>query len=165
MEEGERKNPGVAKEYRNDEIVVLWEPDYCIHVAACLMGLPQVFDVQRRPWISINAANADAIAQVVMRCPTGALHYKRLDGAPDEEAAAETTVTPWPNGPLFVRGRVRLADRRGGTIREDTRVALCRCGASANKPFCDGTHRAIGFTSDDPPVPAPASASDGDSAS
>ncbi len=47
MEEGERKSPGVAREYRSDEIVVSWEPEYCIHAANCLKGLPQVFDVGR----------------------------------------------------------------------------------------------------------------------
>jgi CDGSH-type Zn-finger protein len=52
------------------------------------------------------------------------------------------------NGPLFQRGRIRITDNEGKIIREDTRVALCRCGGSANKPFCDGTHRAIGFQAD-----------------
>jgi CDGSH-type Zn-finger protein len=55
-------------------------------------------------------------------------------------------VEPRPNGPLFVRGLVRMVDEDGQLIREDTRLALCRCGASENKPFCDGSHRRIGFT-------------------
>jgi uncharacterized Fe-S cluster protein YjdI len=135
----------IKKEYRNERIGVTWEPAYCIHAAACLNGLPEVFDALRRPWIDVDAAPADEIADVVMRCPTGALHFERFDGEPQEEGAAETVVELRPNGPLFVRGKVRIQDLSGHVIREDTRVALCRCGGSENKPFCDGTHRMIGF--------------------
>jgi uncharacterized Fe-S cluster protein YjdI/CDGSH-type Zn-finger protein len=150
VEEGleERKKPTVAREYRTDEIVVFWEPSFCIHSAACLMGLPQVFDVEARPWIAIDAASADEIAETVMSCPTGALHFKRLDGGPQEEGPQQTTVRPRPNGPLFQRGRLRVTDEAGNVVRVDTRVALCRCGHSANKPFCDATHRRIGFRTD-----------------
>ncbi len=141
----ERKRPGVAREYANDRIAVSWEPQYCIHTANCLLGLPQVFDVGRRPWVSIDAASADEIARVVMTCPTGALHFRRLHGGEQERAPEVTSVQPRTNGPLFVRGNVKIVDAQENVIREDTRVALCRCGQSSNKPFCDGTHRAIGF--------------------
>lgn len=109
------------------------------------MGLPQVFDVGQRPWVSIDAASADEIARVVMACPTGALHFQRLDGGEQEAAPEETSVQPRLNGPLFVRGNVKIVDAEGNVLREDTRAALCRSGRSSNKPFCDGTHRAIGF--------------------
>jgi CDGSH-type Zn-finger protein len=56
----------------------------------------------------------------------------------------ETTITEQPNGPLYVHGRLQIR-RQDGSVREETRVALCPCGQSANKPFCDGTHRRIGF--------------------
>jgi CDGSH-type Zn-finger protein len=79
-----------------------------------------------------------------MRCSTGALHFERLDGGPQEAVPEETTITERPNGPLYVRGRLKIR-RQDGSVREETRVALCRCGQSANKPFCDGTHRRIGF--------------------
>jgi uncharacterized Fe-S cluster protein YjdI len=144
----ERKKPTVAREYRTGEIAVFWEPAFCIHAAACLMGLPQVFDAGARPWIAIDAASADEIAETVMSCPTGALHFKRLDGGPQEDAPEQTTVRPRPNGPLFQRGRLRVTDEAGNVVREDTRIALCRCGHSANKPFCDATHRRIGFRTD-----------------
>jgi CDGSH-type Zn-finger protein len=114
----------------------------------CVRGLPQVFDPEARPWVRVDAADADAIAAAVETCPTGALHYRRLDGGPQEQAQEPPTVEPRPNGPLFVRGHVRIVDPGGEVVREDTRVALCRCGGSENKPFCDGTHRRIGFTTD-----------------
>ncbi|HWJ44066.1 MAG TPA: (4Fe-4S)-binding protein [Gaiellaceae bacterium] len=140
------KARGPRRTYTGAAIEVDWEPKLCIHVQNCVRSLPQVFKADERPWIVIDAAAADEVAAAVERCPTGALHYRRLDGAPQEQAPAETTVDPRPNGPLFLRGRLRIVDDDGEVIREDTRVALCRCGGSANKPFCDGTHRTNGFT-------------------
>jgi uncharacterized Fe-S cluster protein YjdI/CDGSH-type Zn-finger protein len=145
VEEGERKNPSVAREYRTDQIVVFWEPEYCMHTGRCLTGLPQVFDVRQRPWVHIDAASADEVARVVASCPTGALSFARLDDGPQEQLPAETEVTPWPNGPLFLVGHIQVTDTTGSLIRETTRVALCRCGGSKKKPFCDGTHRENGF--------------------
>ena len=140
----ERKRPGVERVYCNDHIAVSWEPGLCIHVGCCFGGLPHVFKPRERPWVDVNAASPDEIAATVMRCPTGALHFERLDGGPQEAMPEESTITERPNGPLYVRGRleIRLQD---GSVREETRVALCRCGQSANKPFCDNTHRRIGF--------------------
>jgi uncharacterized Fe-S cluster protein YjdI len=106
-------------------------------------GLP----ADRAPvaWIKIDAAEADEIARVVARCPSGALHFERFDGGPQEEVADEVTVAPQPDGPLYLRGRVRIVNADGALLREDSRVALCRCGQSHKKPFCDGTHRTAGF--------------------
>jgi CDGSH-type Zn-finger protein len=59
----------------------------------------------------------------------------------------DVTISPTPNGPYIVRGSVRVIDENGNpfdTPRGDV-VALCRCGGSSNKPFCDGTHSKIGF--------------------
>lgn len=139
---------GSSRKYTGERIEVEWEPRLCIHVRNCVRALPQVFDAEARPWITVDAADADAVAATVTACPTGALHFRRLDGGPEEEEPVETTVEPRPNGPLFVRGRVRIVGADGEVVREDTRVALCRCGGSANKPFCDGSHRRNGFTTD-----------------
>jgi uncharacterized Fe-S cluster protein YjdI/CDGSH-type Zn-finger protein len=125
---------------------VQWEPRLCIHVRNCVRGLPQVFDPEARPWVHVEAADPDEIAATIETCPTGALHYSRLDGGPQEQPAGGTMVEPRPNGPLFLRGNIRIVDADGEVIREDTRVALCRCGGSRNKPFCDGSHKRIGFT-------------------
>ena len=143
---------GPRRVYANDDIEVHWEPKLCIHTQSCVNRLGQVFDAKRRPWIDVDAADPEAIAATVLTCPTGALHFRRLDGGPQEEPQQETTVEPLPKGPLLVRGRLRIVDGDGRLIREDTRLALCRCGASANKPFCDGSHRRIGFT-DEPGRP------------
>jgi CDGSH-type Zn-finger protein len=97
---------------------------------------------------------SDQIAETIMTCPTGALHFERLDGGPQEAQVGTTTIDVRPNGPLYIRGHIRIEGPGGHVIREDTRVALCRCGHSNNKPFCDGTHRQIGFRTDPPSQPA-----------
>jgi uncharacterized Fe-S cluster protein YjdI len=140
---------GPRRVYGNDAIEVIWEPRFCIHSRKCVRELGQVFDPSARPWINVDGADPDAIAQTVLDCPTGALHFRRLDGGAQEEPGEETSVEPMPDGPLFVRGRLRIVDADGNLVREDTRLALCRCGASENKPFCDGSHRRVGFTTAD----------------
>jgi uncharacterized Fe-S cluster protein YjdI len=107
----------VERVYRNDQIEVTWEPAFCIHVAECLRGLPRVFDSWRRPWIVVDNGSPDEIAEVVQRCPTGALHFRRLDGGPQEAGTEETTVQLRPNGPLFVRGKIRIEDLSGHVVR------------------------------------------------
>lgn len=127
------------------DIEVSYDPRRCIHAARCLKGLPAVFDEKRHPWIIPSEALPNDIARVVELCPSGALHYRRLDGAVQEEAGEPTTITTRHNGPLYVRGNIELHAADGTLIVEDTRMALCRCGASNNKPFCDNSHRRIGF--------------------
>jgi uncharacterized Fe-S cluster protein YjdI len=145
-EHEERKRAGVEREYRNDGIVVYWAPQLCIHTGNCLRARPpEVFDTGRRPWMDASAATADDIAEAVMTCPTGALTFERLDGGEQEVPESGVTVQTRTNGPLFVRGDVTITDAQGEVVRTSPRMALCRCGGSANKPFCDNTHRSIGF--------------------
>jgi uncharacterized Fe-S cluster protein YjdI len=135
----ERVYPGAGIEVRYDAV-------RCRHVEACVHGLPRVFAPGRRPWIVPDEeADPGLVAEVVRRCPTGALHYTLVDG-PVEEPAEVTTVTPLPDGPVLVRGDLRLEVEPGRVVSE-TRAALCRCGASENKPFCDGSHERIGWRS------------------
>ena len=146
INEANTVRPGLTRVYERAEIRVEWYASRCIHSAACIRALPQVFDARRRPWIDVTAADADAIAAAVVKCPTGALRYQRLDGGPNEVADPEVRITPLRNGPNFVRGACELTDADGVT-RNETRVALCRCGQSKHMPFCDNTHRVIGFRS------------------
>ena len=72
---------------------------------------------------------------------------------PPEEPDKPTTVEVRPNGPLFLRGQFVVQGPGGaGAGREETRLALCRCGASENKPYCDNSHRLIEFRA--PGLPA-----------
>lgn len=140
----------LTREYSSEAIKVQWYARRCIHSAACIRALPRVFNPSRRPWIDVDAANADAIAEAVTRCPTGALQFERLDGGPRESVPATVEILAINDGPFFVRGAVKVEDSKGEVLRSDTRVALCRCGQSKHMPFCDNTHRAIGFRSNPP---------------
>lgn len=132
--------PEKSHDYRGDGIVVRYLLRRCIHAAECVRGLPVVFDPRRRPWIDATLAGADAIAEIVTRCPTGALHYQRTDGGAAEVPDVTNTVLPTPRGPLYLRGDLEIRDGAGTVLLRDTRVALCRCGQSRNKPFCDNSH-------------------------
>lgn len=142
-----RYREGVFRDYEGDGITVYWEPALCIHVANCIRSLPEVFDPEARPWVNVSAANAVELAAAVESCPTGALRYTRTDGAPQEEPRVPTRVQPRLNGPLFVEGDIEIVDGQGNVARRATRLALCRCGHSQNKPYCDLSHRAVGFRS------------------
>jgi len=134
----------VTRTYEKDDLTVFWDSSRCIHTGICLRALPAVFDVTSRPWVQVDNSSADEIATAVRKCPTGALRYVR--GGEPEPAPEETTMIPVRNGPLIVRGRLRVLDpSSGGVTAEETRLALCRCGKSENEPFCDNSHRRIHF--------------------
>jgi uncharacterized Fe-S cluster protein YjdI len=133
-----------TREYATDEIVVEWEPRLCFHSGNCVRLLPQVFDERRRPWVDVRGATADEVEAAVSRCPSGALRSRRL-GARAAKQREAFEICPSENGPLLVSGGVRIVDAEGTVLYEGERAALCRCGGSSNKPFCDGTHRTNGF--------------------
>ena len=126
-------------------ITVTWSRRRCIHAADCVMNLPTVFEPGRRPWVDATQASTDAVARVVARCPTGSLHFERHDGGAPEPVPPGNTVLVSRNGPTYLRGDIELVDERGDVRLRDTRVALCRCGLSQNKPLCDNAHRDAGF--------------------
>ncbi|KPK82098.1 MAG: hypothetical protein AMS25_03785 [Gemmatimonas sp. SM23_52] len=136
---------GKLNEYKGKDVTVRYEVKRCTHAAECVRGLPQVFDPDRKPWVEPDAAAADQVAGVIMRCPTGALHFEREDGGPSEPVPADNTIDVAADGPLYARGEVEIVDGSGSIVLRDTRVAFCRCGASQNKPFCDGRHAEAGF--------------------
>jgi uncharacterized Fe-S cluster protein YjdI len=148
IEAGVPRTMGATRTYEAPRIRVLWDAGRCIHSANCLAALPEVFDTRRRPWVDVTAAEAEEIAAAVRTCPTGALRYQGVDGFPDEESPSPPVIGIDHRGPLLIRGRVQLLDRRGRVLADEHRLALCRCGASANKPFCDNSHRRIGFRDD-----------------
>lgn len=136
--------------YHGQEIEVTFDSNRCIHARACVEGLPTVFDVSRRPWIDPDRADADDIAAVVEQCPTGALQYNRLDGEEEESPPENNSVTVVDNGPLYLHGDIEVRTEDGETLLEDTRIALCRCGHSGNKPLCDNSHQRV-FDADGQP--------------
>jgi uncharacterized Fe-S cluster protein YjdI/CDGSH-type Zn-finger protein len=133
----------MRKTYRGKDIEVSFDLDICIHIGECLRGERSVFKLDRRPWVLPDGGDADLIAEVVERCPSGALQYRRLDGGADETHTG-TTVTPIRDGPLFVVGEVEVR-RDDGSVELLPRATLCRCGLSNHKPFCDNEHLRQGF--------------------
>lgn len=129
------------KEYSNQEITVCWDPDKCIHSRNCVKGLPQVFDKSKKPWINMQGASSEEIMKTIDRCPSGALSYRKVGDV--ETLSAKIKVKK--NGPLLVEGECALIDLEGKRVKNCGPFALCRCGGSKNKPFCDGTHAKIGF--------------------
>ena len=146
--------------YENDRIRVHWDSARCIHTGICLRALPDVFDTSRRPWVEIDAAAADEVAETVERCPTGALRYERLDDAEGEQPERPTKVIPIPDGPLLMVGDLQVEDPDGELLAHEARLTLCRCGLSRNQPFCDNSHLRRFWRSgpssepnDEPPAP------------
>jgi CDGSH-type Zn-finger protein/uncharacterized Fe-S cluster protein YjdI len=143
-EQGVRRGEKVH-DFSHEGIVVQFRPARCIHAADCVRGLPQVFRPGDRPWVHPERAGADQTAEVVERCPTGALTYTRLDGGPEEVPSARNTALISPDGPIYLRGHIEVVTPEGEPIVIAHRLALCRCGASARKPLCDNSHRRTRF--------------------
>ena len=134
--------------FRGPGVTVTWSRTRCTHAADCVMNLPTVFEPGRRPWVDPAQASADTVARVVVKCPTGALHFERSDGGESEATPTANTVLVTRRGPLHLRGDIEVLDDAGQVVLRDTRVALCRCGLSTHKPLCDNTHAAAGFQED-----------------
>ncbi|MEU8618411.1 (4Fe-4S)-binding protein [Streptomyces sp. NPDC048623] len=124
------------KEYDGEGITVTFEPRRCLHAAECVRGLPGVFDLKKRPWVQPDGAAPDEVAEVVGRCPSGALRHHLADGTA-ETPDTPTTVRRMPDGRLVMRGDLLVRAGRDGAERHEVRAVLCGCGASGNQPYCD----------------------------
>ena len=139
-----------ARKYSGDSIEITYEPARCIHAAECVKGLPSVFDPNKMPWVNPGAASPEEIASAVAKCPTGALRAY-VQGQDAVTSPHGNTVAALENGPVVVQGQIVLT-LKDGSVQKESRLALCRCGASRHKPFCDGNHTKAGFEA--PGVPA-----------
>ena len=122
-----------------------WDGRLCIHVQECTRARGELFKSGRKPWGEPDRGEPDYLAEVVRRCPTGALTYQRLDGGPGESPARANRAVVSNNGPLYVEGDLRIDGAQDDMPGVRFRAALCRCGDSANKPFCDNTHEKTAF--------------------
>ncbi|AMS26569.1 hypothetical protein AEM51_05560 [Bacteroidetes bacterium UKL13-3] len=137
----------ITKKYSNGDVTIAWKNAQCIHSTLCWKGLSDVFNPTERPWIKPEGAPTQAIIEQIKKCPSGALTYYMNDEIESAtvEVQAETIVEPTLNGPLMVYGNVVVKDAAGNETRKNKATAFCRCGKSSNKPYCDGTHRKVGF--------------------
>ncbi len=134
----------IIKRYSNDGLTVIWQPAKCSHSENCAKGLSDVFNPDNRPWINPKGSDTDTIKKQVDLCPSGALSYE-VENA-EAVVAGDVEITASANGPLLVRGRVVVTSAQGKTVTHEKSTALCRCGASKNKPYCDGSHNQIEFS-------------------
>jgi uncharacterized Fe-S cluster protein YjdI/CDGSH-type Zn-finger protein len=136
----------ITKKYTNGEVTIVWKPDLCIHSTNCFRGLGEVFDPKKKPWIEPQGASTERIIEQIKKCPSGALSYfLNTESEGPVKVEAETIVEPTPNGPLLVYGNVTVKDANGTLNKRNNVTAFCRCGASQNKPYCDGSHKKINF--------------------
>ncbi|MCE2504071.1 MAG: CDGSH iron-sulfur domain-containing protein [Chlorobi bacterium] len=130
-----------TKAYKGSEVIIHDNRAICAHAGYCIHDLSSVFKQDERPWIDPNGSDEEAIVALAYRCPSGAIivtkNGERLDL--DDRSMKEEIVID-NGGPYNVRGEVALAVDEGLKPPVSTRYSLCRCGASKNKPYCDGSH-------------------------
>lgn len=136
--------------YEGAAVDAQWDKRLCIHVGECTRAKGAIFTSGRNPWGQPDNAEADIVAEVVSRCPTGSLTFERKDGGAAELPDRENTVLVSDRGPLYVRGDLRIAGVPDDMPGVAFRAALCRCGKSANKPFCDNSHEGVSFADHGP---------------
>ena len=135
----------IVKEYQKGDLTVVWKPNTCIHSEKCFKGLSSVFNPNNRPWVNVDGADAETIKKQIDTCPSGALSYKVAGQAEEVVVEDEQLVEVAPNGPLMVYGNIKVKTPDGKEATKNRVTAFCRCGASGNKPYCDGSHQKVGF--------------------
>ncbi len=129
----------ITKHYYKGGLKIIWKPSLCIHSGICARGLPAVFNPKERPWTKPENAETSVIIEQIKKCPSGALSFQmeneKLNNTP------ETRIQVANKGPYLVKGKFLFVDDKGNETIKEGNIALCRCGLSKNKPFCDGAHK------------------------
>lgn len=128
-------------QYRSATATVSWDQDLCIHAGECGRAGRELFVAGRDPWCDPDGVDDALIREVVSRCPTGALAATFSDGTAQETAPETNTITVANDGPLYVAGELDIDGAPERAPALGMRAALCRCGRSGNKPWCDNSHR------------------------
>lgn len=116
----------------------------CAHSGVCTERLSSVWRMREKPWIDPDGGGVEAIVATIEACPSGALSYT-IDGQEHRDVDRPPAIRLFKNGPYVVTGGVELQGVEFGDGASREHFTLCRCGASKNKPFCDGSHYDIGF--------------------
>lgn len=134
--------------YVGKQITIHDNRSICAHAGFCTERLESVFKMGQEPWIDPDGASAQAIVETIEQCPSGALSYT-IDETEHRDQDREPMVTVTKDGPYAVSGGIELLGQQFGAGASTEHYTLCRCGASNNKPFCDGSHWHIGFEDED----------------
>lgn len=135
----------ITKKYTNGELTVVWKPSLCIHAEKCVNALPEVYKPEAKPWIQPEGTSTQALKDQISKCPSGALSYIMNEPKIEIMKPVDVKAEAMKNGPLIVHCDLTVVNSDGTEVVREGRTAFCRCGASANKPFCDGGHRKIDF--------------------
>jgi CDGSH-type Zn-finger protein len=138
--------------YAAPGITVRDDRSICAHAGFCGNKVSNVWGMVGDGSTAEGAARSQAIA-MIERCPSGALTYRFEEDGPDVEEELAVQIGVVDDGPLYVTGGIPVGQIGGPALEVRNRVALCRCGASSNKPYCDGAHDAAGFRDAWSPVP------------
>jgi CDGSH-type Zn-finger protein/uncharacterized Fe-S cluster protein YjdI len=124
------------------DLLISFETKRCIHARFCVLQQPGVFKANTPgAWIFPDEATSnDGLIATAHNCPSGAITFRRKDGGQEEQAPPVNLIQVRENGPLAIRAPMAIDGEPIGF-----RATLCRCGQSANKPFCDGSHVKAGF--------------------
>ena len=130
------------------KLELIYEGKRCIHSRFCVTLAPQVFLANvKGPWIHPDAMPVERLVDVAHACPSGAIRYRRHDGVADEAAPPVNLASVREAGPYAFRADLTIDGEPAGY-----RATLCRCGASKNKPYCDGSHHEAGFSASGEPA-------------
>ncbi len=132
------------------DVTIRFDASRCVHSRNCVLGHPEVYvpNVQGE-WIHPDSASAEVVMHTALACPSGAIRVSHNDGSATSDAApVVNTVRVRENGPLAVEAELQIR----GEPQATPRATLCRCGQSANKPFCDGAHAKAGFAATGEPA-------------
>lgn len=130
--------------YAGKRITIFDNRAICSHAGHCTDSLKSVFRMRQEPWIDPDGAAVEETVAAIGKCPSGALSYA-IGGVEAMPPERSPMVTATDNGPYAVTGGVELMGVKFGDGASTEHYTLCRCGASKNKPFCDGSHWDAGF--------------------
>ena len=141
------RTPDRRDEYVNGNLTIHDNRGLCAHAGRCTDNLAAVFRLGTEPFIDPAGATAEEIIAVIGMCPSGALSYS-VDGVEHRDRAGPSALAFAPGGPYVVSGGCELDDVELPEGATTDHFALCRCGASQNKPFCSGKHWNVTFDED-----------------
>lgn len=131
------------KEYAGETVVLSDDESLCEHAAFCVAGEASAWKLARR---GNSPEDRQRVLHMVACCPSGRLEARDPDRGERIEPDLPVEVAVVDDGPLWVRGGIPVVAADGYGYEVRNRITLCRCGASKNKPFCDGSHSEVGFS-------------------
>ncbi len=146
----EGRQPRRKDDYEGKSITIHDNRGICAHIGYCTRGLPNVFRMSKEPWIAPDEGTPEKIIATIRKCPSSALSYT-IDGKLHDHFHENPEIKITEKGPYYVWGGIALHDEDQPESKEH--YALCRCGKSRNKPFCDGQHWYTGFSDPGKAIP------------